>query len=232
MENRQQFEQALTLWGVQGITDRLQDYLTAERKKRIENVLSQRINSVHIAAAEPSDIYNALAILRSTEALGVDQMHIIEPEGKVRRGKNTVRGACRWLDLNYHWSIADFYSHMRAEGLLLVAAEVDGALSLEDVPVEKPLCLIFGNENRGLNQTLSSLCDFSYRIPLSGMTESLNLSASAAISLYDILRRKRHALGRAGDLSDEDLALRRAWYYYRSVESKLRHALLSGGAIT
>ena len=225
MSSRERFEEFLDEHGLEQLTALLGEQLTDARRDRIEEVLRARVKSVHLASESPSDLYNALAMIRTAEAMGVSHMHLVNVEGKARVGKRTTAGAARWAELAYHRSLSDFLPAIREQGLLLVGATVDGELLLEQMPCDKPICVVFGNEQRGLSKEMAAACDFCYRIPMYGMTESYNLSVSAALTLQDILRRKRELLGQDGDLSEEELAMERAWYYYRNLPQKLSEAI-------
>jgi tRNA (guanosine-2'-O-)-methyltransferase len=104
---------------------------------------------------------------------------------------------------------------------------MDGTHTVSELPVDAPLCVLFGNEKVGLSEETLAACDLTFRIPMVGMSESLNLSVSAAITLYDVSARRRAALGRVGDLQGEALALERARYYARSIERRMLDGLLN-----
>ena len=108
---------------------------------------------------------------------------------------------------------------------MVAGGTVDATVALSDVPVEKPLCIIIGNEQRGLSKSAQAACDIRYQIPMFGMSESLNLSVSAAISLYDTTSRKRQLLKCASDLTQDQQATLRAQYYLNSVSARLSEAL-------
>lgn len=65
-------------------------------------------------------------------------------------------------------------------------------MRLDGTDLNRPTVLVFGNEQRGLSPELTAACDAETVIPLAGTAESLNLSASAAIALYEA-RRQRYA---------------------------------------
>ena len=58
-----------------------------------------------------------------------------------------------------------------------------------------------------------------------GMSESLNLSVSAALSMHSVATRRRAWLGREGDLEGERLMRERARYYARCVDQRTLAAL-------
>ena len=93
-------------------------------------------------------------------------------------------------------------------------------LPLDKIPLDHPVCLVFGNEIRGLSPQAVRSCEHLFTIPMYGMTESLNLSVSAAISLYETLRRKRMLLGRPGDLTTEQLQVEKGWLLYNAIAKR------------
>ena len=86
-------------------------------------------------------------------------------------------------------------------------------MTLNDLPVEDPMLLLFGNEKDGLRPETESVCHDAFRVPMFGFTESFNLSVCAGMVLSTIASKKRIALKakhKTGDLSqarqDEILA--------------------------
>lgn len=212
----------------QEITEKLGPYLTERRKHRIETVLHNRLNGIQLAIESPSNINNALAAVRSAEAMGILTIHLITPEGEAGSVRAVTQGAFHWVNIVYHDSLAAFLQHINNENLLLAGGAL-GKIStpLGNVPVDQPLCILMGNEQCGLSEHAKKACDLLFQIPLFGMSESFNLSVSAAISLYDATNRKRALLGQPGDLPDALMQATRAKYYLNSVEPRLADQLLA-----
>jgi len=201
------------------IIEVLAPFLTEERKTRIDHVLLRRVKNVQVALEAPADIHNALAVTRSGEALGLYQFHLIDAKLVKGQGKATMRGSSRWIHLHRHASVEEFQRKM--EGFVLAGASLEGNLTLEELPQDRSLCLLFGNERKGLSQKAMDACDLLYRIPMVGMVESFNLSVSAAISLYSVLKGKTQ-----GDLSLQDQLEEKARYYVRSIGIKVAQDIL------
>lgn len=215
----------LNKYASEEIIEVLTPYLTEERMHRIDDVLSKRIISVHVAIESPYDVHNGLAIVRSAEAMGVSNVHFINAELKKGQGRATTRGTLKWTHLKRHQTLTDF---MKQKGDLKVAgACLEGSVSLEELPVDKPLCFLFGNENTGLTDEAKNQCDLLYRVPMYGMVESYNLSVSAAITLYDYLKRKRKNMGKNGDLDGKEYLEEKAHFYVRSIGEETACALLA-----
>ncbi len=225
---RQSFMTLSDEHGVQKIIDVLEPHLTDKRKAAIHRVLSKRLDSIHVAVEAPSDIHNALAAIRSCEAFGVPHVHIVAWEGKRNKGRQTSQGSYRWTDVQYHATFEDFIGLSAVQPLVLIGAGPGEGVSLDEVPVDKPLCLLFGNEERGLSQQAIDQCGLTYSIPMFGMVESLNLSVSVGISLYDIAHRRREYLKKDGELEGETLQRERARYYIRSLGLRRSQAILQG----
>ena len=205
--------------------EKLAPYVTKARKARIEVVLTHRINSVHLAVEAPSDPHNAAAIVRTSEAMGALHMHVIKAEGKALTAKRTTQGSYRWMRTYHHQDLSAF-KKMLPENIMIAGAVMKEGLPLEALPLDQPICLLFGNEHRGLSEEAKQLCDTPFHIPMYGMSESLNLSVSAAISLYSILKRKRELLKDQSDLTELELKQLRFDYYLNSVPKRLAKELL------
>lgn len=200
--------------------------MTEARQQRIEQVISGRLKGVQLAVECPSDINNALAAIRSCEAMGISTIHIIDPEGDARYARSVTQGAVYWVNLHFHKSLEAFLNTMRSEGILLAGAIMDGDTELTETPIDAPICFVLGNEQRGLSQSAIEACDFLYRIPMVGMSESMNLSVCAAITIYDTSTRKRKLIKAKSDLSAVEQISTRARYYLNSVNPRIINNLL------
>ncbi len=220
-------DQLIEKHGSETLIDVLGPYVTDNRKERINTVLNGRLRTIQLAMEAPSDLHNALAAVRSSEALGISTVHIICPEGDATAERTITQGAIYWVDVIYHDSLDDFLSVIKKEGFLLAGGAVTATEGLSSVAIEKPLCIILGNEQRGLTQAAQDACDIHYKIPMYGMTESFNLSVSAAISLYDTTNRKRAALQNDSDLNVAQRQQLQARYYLNSLAPRLITGLLN-----
>jgi tRNA (guanosine-2'-O-)-methyltransferase len=207
------------------VVEVLSSYLTEARRARIDEVLSARIDGVAVAVEAPSDPHNAAAVVRTAEALGALHVHVIAAERRALHARAVTQGAYHWVQTEEHADLAAFVAQMRAQGRQLWGAAMDGSVPLGRIPTDAPMCLLFGNETRGLSAAAREACDGIFHVPMTGMSESLNLSVTAAISLHDVLGRRRQH-GRRGDLSGRRLEAMRARYYAHSVDPRLLAGLL------
>lgn len=197
------------------IIEALLPFLTEERIETIETVLSQRICSAHVAIERPYDIHNGLAVVRTAEALGVNHVHFINAQMKKGQGKGTTKGTLKWTHLHKHPSLEEFLQ--KKGGRILAGAAAEGSVSLTEVPIDKPICFLFGNEKEGISEEAQKACDLLFHVPMFGMVESYNLSVAAAITLYDYVTRRRKEIGKEGELEGKELLEEKARYYVRSI---------------
>jgi len=208
------------------IIEALKPHLTKARKERIEPILDNRLHTIHVAIENPTDIHNALAIVRTSEAFGIMHLHLIGKPRK-KKGKQTMQGADKWVEIHYYTDLGKFLNYMKRENLLLYGATPKGHTTLSKLPINQPFCLFFGNEMLGLTDDALESCDETYQIPMYGLSESFNLSVSAAISLYDVTSRKRGTLQAAGDLSQKQQLEEKALFYFKTIGTDKAQKILN-----
>lgn len=218
---RRVFAELAAHYGPQAIVEQLRPFVSERRRARIEAVLAARLRSVELAIERPYDPHNAAAVVRSAEALGAWAVHVIAASERILQAKGTTTGTHHWIETHHHGALDDFLARVAARaGMRLAAACVEGTMSLEELPVDAPLCLLFGNEHAGLSEAAREASALRFRVPIHGFAESYNLSVCAALSLYSLTQRRRAWLGRSGDLDEHELQLERARCYYRSVDAR------------
>ena len=84
-------------------------------------------------------------------------------------------------------NIADFMTWSKAQNLRLIGTAPEGKHSYRDIAYQRPLALLLGNEQNGLSDVLWEAADDMVRIPVKERTDSLNLSAAAAITVYQAI---------------------------------------------
>lgn len=193
--------------------DYLRTFMTEERFTLFERTIAQRTNYMTLLAENTFHPHNAAALIRHCEAFGVQQMHTIETRCTFDPSQNISRGSDRWLHLVRHSSTAEALSALKAEGYRLVATTPHReSCTPETFDVTKgPFALIFGTEHAGISDEAMAAADEYLRIPMCGMVESLNVSASAAILIYQLSQRVRTAVTAWSLSEEEQVQLLYAW---------------------
>lgn len=173
----------------------LRGRLTPERQLKLERAAAQRTNFVRLVVQDIHQPHNVSACLRSAEAFGVLNVDVVRLTQKYTPS-TTARGVEGWLRLQSHTSVEACAALIKGQGYALCAAVPPrDSIPLEELPLERPLALVFGNEHCGLDPIWQTHIDHWFSIPMVGLVESFNISVAAAISLYETTRRVREAIG-------------------------------------
>jgi TrmH family RNA methyltransferase len=139
---------------------------------------------------------NLGALLRSADGAGVDAVIVADPISDTWN-PNAIRaslGTIFRLPLAVA-SAAEAMAFLRGKGMAIVAARVDASADYDSVDLSGPVALIVGSEDAGLGPNWSGPDVTAVRIPMLGVADSLNVSASAAVLFYEA-RRQRRVLAR------------------------------------
>ncbi len=170
--------------------------VTPARLARIDAVAASRTRSLVPVLEDLADPHNGAAVLRSADAFGCHEVHVIEDRHRFAVSHRVTRGTHRWLDLRHHRSVDGCVDHLHERGYEVFVAAMEGTLTPEDLARRPKAAIVFGNEHKGASAALRARVDGTYRIPMVGFVESLNVSVASAVTLYVASR------GRHGDLDD------------------------------
>ena len=169
---------------------------TDERINKLKRVAQARQAGLTVVIEDVFDPHNLGAISRSCDAFGIQQINVIfetHPEFDPKEvGKNSSTATNKWLDYRIHRGTRDALQTLKREGWELVATALDHeAESIFEADLCQPrIALLFGNEKTGLSSTALSLADRMVRIPMRGIAQSMNVSVSAALCLYEVTRQR------------------------------------------
>lgn len=202
--------------GPEAVCAALAPLLTEERIARIDQVLAARLGSVVTLVEDTYDPHNAAATIRTTEAIGLGELHVVEGAERFTAAGGVTRGAHRWIELVRWRSSEAAIAALRARGFRVFATLPGASHTVDDVDVTTPLAVAFGNEHAGLTRAAIDACDGALGVPMHGFTESFNLSVTVALAMSRIAARRRAAIGAAGDLEDgRRRELRARWFALR-----------------
>lgn len=170
--------------------------VTEARLARIDTVIAQRTRSLVPVLEGLSDPHNGAAILRSADAFGCHEVHLVDGRFPFAVSHRVSRGTHRWLELVRHERAEDCAASLHARGYAIFVASMEGTMVPEDLARVAKAAIVLGNEHAGPSEAMRAAADGTYRIPMVGFVESLNVSVASAITLYVASR------GRHGDLDD------------------------------
>ncbi|MEL6230440.1 MAG: TrmH family RNA methyltransferase, partial [Cyanobacteria bacterium J06627_3] len=82
---------------VQALIDYLGEFLTSERKAKIETILAHRTRYITVVLEDIHTSQNAGAVLRNCDNFGIQDVHIIEQTTSFKLNLNVTRGCQKWL---------------------------------------------------------------------------------------------------------------------------------------
>jgi TrmH family RNA methyltransferase len=139
---------------------------------------------------------NVGAVLRSADGAGADAV-IAAAAGTDLANPNVIRASAGTVFsvLTAAAEPADVIDWLREQRIRIVAARVDGATPYTDVDLTGPLAIALGSEADGLSSAWDAPDIEGIRLPMRGVADSLNVSVSAAILLYEARRQRDQRAG-------------------------------------
>ncbi|MCB1185046.1 RNA methyltransferase [bacterium] len=80
---------------------------------------------------------------------------------------------------------------LRARNLAILAVTPEGASPWDQTDLRGPVALVLGTEHDGLSAAMKQAADAAVAIPMHGTGDSLNVSAAAAVLLFEAIRQRR-----------------------------------------
>ena len=148
-----------------------------------------------VALDEVTDPQNLGAIARTAEAVGATG--IVIPERRSAEVTPAVckasAGAVEHLPIARVRNLADFLADAKAKGCWVYGAAAGATTRYDQPDYTGRVVAVLGAEGKGLRQRVASMCDDLVSLPLQGKIESLNVSATAAVLLYEMLQQRLDA---------------------------------------
>lgn len=183
---------------------RFEEVLTPERRQRFEDVWHQRNSCLRLVLENIYQPLNASAIVRTSDALGVHHLHIVEDEHPWTINRKISKGALDWLDIENSKSIEKTLLSLKSKGFEIAVTDFTAeSISIYDYRPERPVAVLMGTELTGISETARKMADVSLVIPMKGFTQSLNVSVAAGIVLSQLSPHTR-ALNSTFPYSEED----------------------------
>jgi tRNA (guanosine-2'-O-)-methyltransferase len=134
------------------------------------------------------------AILRTADAVGVDKVFLIYNSNKFPKiGKVSSASAKKWITLFRFNNAADCFLELKKEKYNIYSTHINSNgnnSSIFELDFTKKIAIVLGNEHEGVSDDVKNLADGNLIIPMYGMIQSLNVSVSAAVCLYEALRQR------------------------------------------
>ena len=156
----------------------------------IKNI--KKDNPILVMLDHLEDPHNFGAIIRTCEALGIDGI-IIPNDRSVNINGTVVKtsvGAIYNMPIIRVVNLGNTIEKLKDIGYWIVGTDMIGT-DYTEIDYNMPVCLVIGNEGKGISKLIKDNCDFMATIPMSGNINSLNASVSCGIVLSRIVSSRR-----------------------------------------
>lgn len=172
----------------QGIVAEIPDFKYSDLDTAIEN----KENCLVIILDHLEDPHNFGAIIRTSEAAGVDAI-VIPNKRSVEVNPTVLKtsvGAIDNIPVCMVSNIVNTINNLKKEGFWIVGTDMDGT-DYTKIDYSGKTAIVIGNEGRGISDLVRKSCDFIASIPMFGKVNSLNASVAAGVMIYEVVKQLR-----------------------------------------
>ena len=145
-----------------------------------------------IVCDEISDPHNLGAIIRAAECVGAHGVIIPKRRsaGLTAIVDKASAGAAEHMAIARVPNISAAIKELKDNGLWVYGTAADGQNGLWSTDLTGAIALVIGSEGEGMSRLVKESCDFILSLPMKGQVSSLNASAAAAVTMYEVLRQR------------------------------------------
>ena len=168
--------------------------MSPERFQKIKDVLNKRQPDVTVILDNVHKPHNIAAILRSCDATGIGSIHSRAKNSQVGLNLKAASGSNHWVNVNFHNQLSELYKSLLKKNYnIFVANNSENAVDFREVTYTSETAIVLGAELDGVSKDSLSFAEKEIKVPIAGMVESLNVSVTNAVILYEIQRQREEA---------------------------------------
>lgn len=171
----------------QGIMISVPDYQYYQLDDLIQNE-----NAFLILLDHLEDPHNLGAIIRTSEAAGVDGI-VIPKNRSVTVNATAIKtsaGAAKNMKIALITNMKQTMEYLKKQGFWIIGTDMQGT-DFEKIDYRGKIAIVIGNEGSGMSRLVKENCDFIASIPMYGTINSLNASVATGIMIYEALKQRR-----------------------------------------
>jgi len=158
----------------------------------IDHVVGQGELPLFIMLDGVTDVRNIGGIARTALCCGA-QAIIIPDKGTGALNEEALKssaGALERIHVCRVGSLMKAVDELHLNGIKVFASEMEASARVADMNFTEPCCVVMGGEENGVFPALMKICDASFKIPMKGDFESLNVSVATGMILYEVMRQR------------------------------------------
>jgi 23S rRNA (guanosine2251-2'-O)-methyltransferase len=174
----------------QGVIARVAPYQYAD----LDDILAKAgdADPLLVLLDEVTDPHNLGAVIRSADAAGAHG--VIIPRHRAAAvtpaAVKASAGAVEYLPVARVGNLARTIDRLKESGLWVVGADASARQVIWEAPLDGPLAVVVGGEDKGLGRLVREKCDLLVKLPMAGRVNSLNASVAAALVLFEAVRQR------------------------------------------
>lgn len=177
----------------QGVIAQMSSIAYASLDNVIDNCFAVGKSPLILVLDHITDVRNFGAIARTAECAGVDAI-VIPEKGSAQINSDAVKtsaGALNFLPVARVRNLFYACRDLQKMGLTLVAITEKTDKIMYEADFSSPVAMVMGSEEDGISQEIMGIVDDKVKIPMAGNIESLNVSVSAGVAIYEAIRQRK-----------------------------------------
>lgn len=164
---------------------------TASMKSHSISTLSDVSNPIYLVVEGVEKPGNLGALLRTADAAGIDAVFICDNQTDIYN-PNVVRSSlgCVFSNKLIISNSEETIAYFKSKNVRIFSAALQNSELYSQVNFRKSSAIVIGSEAEGLTEIWRKNADHIIRIPMKGIADSLNVSVSAAILIFEALRQR------------------------------------------
>jgi len=182
----------------QGIVGLVGAKAYAEEQDLLDHAVQHTSPALLVVFDSIQDPQNLGAVLRTADAAGVHGVFIPERRsvGLTAGVAKASAGAIEYVQVARSRNTSRLIEKLKDCGVRTYALDPAASAPYTAMDLREPVALVFGSEGEGIRPGVKKKCDERVTIPMMGQIESLNLSVTVAIVLFEAVRQRREKKGK------------------------------------
>ncbi len=168
--------------------------MTPERYRKLVAVLNRRQPDLTVITDHVHKGQNLSAIIRTCDAVGIQQIHAVYESGRFGAHTGTAMGSHKWVETEVYRSVQAPIELLKRQGFQVVAADLgENAVDYRSLDYTQPTAILLGAEREGISEAARAEVDQQVTVPMMGMVASYNVSVACAVILAEAQRQRELA---------------------------------------